>query len=46
MSLVKENKVNPDLAKERMKCTFKTTEFTNWWYGGQELVERRRKIGT
>lgn len=37
--------VNPDLVKERNKCTFDKEEFTRWWYGGEEELKRKRLIG-
>lgn len=45
MTLVKKLKVNPDLQKERNKCSFKTEELTNWWYGGAKNVEEKRWKG-
>lgn len=41
----RSNKVNPDLANERKKCSFNTEEFTNWWYGGAKKVEEKRARG-
>lgn len=37
--------VNPYLAKERAKCTFDVEEFTNFFDGGKENTEKRRRIG-
>lgn len=45
MSVVKKTNINPDLDKERQKCTFNTVEFTNWWYGGVKEVEKKRWQG-
>lgn len=38
-------KVNPDLEKEREKSSIDKSEFTNWWHGGAQKVELKRKIG-
>lgn len=38
-------KVNPDLEKERQKCSFNGEELTNWWYGSAAEVQKRRAIG-
>lgn len=45
MSSTKKITLNPDLALERKKCSFKTEEFTNWWYGGAKNVEEKRWKG-
>lgn len=45
MNSVKKSGVNPDLVGERKKCSFKTADFTNWWYGGEKNVEKKRWIG-
>jgi acyl-CoA oxidase len=37
--------VNPDLAKEREKCTFKTLELTHFLDGGVEKYNERRERG-
>ena len=39
------NKVNPDLAKERGKGSFDTTELTYLLHGGQQKTERKRFLG-
>ena len=39
------NKVNPDLAKERAKASFDTTELTYLLHGGQQKTERKRFLG-
>lgn len=41
----KKTTVNPDLANERKKCSFNTSEFTNWWYGGEKKVAEKRSRG-
>ena len=38
-------KVNPDLAKEREKASFNTTELTYLLDGGQQKTERKRFLG-
>ena len=38
-------KVNPDLAKERAKASFDTTELTYLLHGGQQKTERKRFLG-
>lgn len=40
-----ENKINPDLIKERKKCTFNTEELATWWNGGREMLLKKRKLG-
>lgn len=42
----KKDNVNPDLDNERKKCSFQTSEFTNWWFGGSKNVEVKRFRGT
>lgn len=37
--------VNKDLKDERDKINFNIAEFTNWFYGSEEKVKDRRKIG-
>lgn len=39
------DKINPDLLKERKKCTFNTEELAIWWNGGREMLLRKRKLG-
>ena len=38
-------KINPDLAKERGKASFDTTELTDLLYGGRQKTERKRFLG-
>ena len=38
-------KVNPDLAKERAKASFDTTELIYFLHGGQQKTERKRLLG-
>lgn len=45
MEIVKKNTVNRDLAKERERCTFQTSELTHWWDEGEDKVKEKRKIG-
>jgi len=37
--------VNKDLEKERMTCTFKLEELTNFLDNGAENTDKRRKLG-
>lgn len=37
--------INPDLAKERQKCTFDIEEFSQYWYGDQNKLEEKRQRG-
>lgn len=37
--------VNPDLVKERSKCTFNPTELTHLLDGGAKKTEERRSRG-
>lgn len=39
------DKINPDLQRERDKCTFNVTELTNFIDGGVINTEERRKRG-
>lgn len=39
------SKINPDLQEARDKVTFKTEEFTNWYYGGVDKVKEKRFFG-
>lgn len=34
--------INPDLEKERQKCSFDVEEFTRYWYG-DKLEEKRAR---
>lgn len=43
--MVPLNSINLDLKNERTKCTFDKSEFTNWWYGGADKVDQKRRIG-
>jgi acyl-CoA oxidase len=38
-------KVNEDLLRERAKCTFDTTELTNFIDGGKQGTAERRELG-
>lgn len=38
-------KVNPDLLKERKKCTFNVEELTTWWCNGQQKLKEKRERG-
>jgi len=38
-------KVNEDLQKERLKCTFNTEELTNFLDGGADKTLNRRNLG-
>ena len=38
-------KMNPDLANERGKASFNTTELTYLLYGGRQKTERKRFLG-
>jgi hypothetical protein len=39
------SKVNPDIQEERKRVQFNVEEFTNWFYGGKENVDRKRSLG-
>lgn len=39
------NRVNPDLQKERDTCTFSIKELTNILDGGPEKTRRRKELG-
>lgn len=39
------SKINPDLLKERQKCTFNTWELTHLLDGGKEKTEERKVRG-
>lgn len=39
------NKCTEDIARERRKCSFSTTELTHFWDGGAEHTERRKQFG-
>lgn len=41
----KQEKINPDLLRERQKCTFKTIELTHVLDGGKDKTEERRSRG-
>lgn len=45
MTTTSVNPVNPDLQKERSKCTFEQAEFTRWWYGGEKKLQEKRLRG-
>ncbi len=38
-------KISKDLAEERENVPFEIKELTNWYYGGEEKVEKRRFFG-
>lgn len=40
-----KNKVNPDLERERKKCTFNTQELTHLLDGGPEKTAERKERG-
>lgn len=40
-----KNKVNPDLQKERDRCSFNVTELTNIIDGGADKTDERKKRG-
>lgn len=40
-----KTKVNPDLQRERDKCSFNITELTNLLDGGAAMTEERRRRG-
>jgi hypothetical protein len=40
-----KQKVNPDIAKERNKCSFNKEELTWLFDGGKEKTAVRRKLG-
>lgn len=37
--------INPDLEKERQKCTFDVEEFARYWTGGQAKLDEKRARG-
>lgn len=39
------SKVNKDLQDERDKVSFDVSEFTNWYYGGEDNVQEKRFLG-
>lgn len=39
------DKCTEDIARERKKCSFSSTELTHFWDGGVELTERRKLLG-
>lgn len=41
-----KTKVNPDLERERKKCTFNTQELTHLLDGGPEKTAERKERGT
>lgn len=43
--LYNSDRVNPDLAKEREKCTFDVEELSRYWIGDQTKLEEKRARG-
>ena len=39
------SRINPDLARERGKASFDTTELTYLLHGGREKTERKKFLG-
>lgn len=39
------DKMNPDLVKERQKCSFDVEEFARWWNGGDKKLQEKRDRG-
>lgn len=37
--------VNPDLANERIKCTFDREEFARYWLDGEQKLQEKRARG-
>lgn len=37
--------INPDLEKERQKCTFDVEEFARYWIGDQTKLDEKRARG-
>lgn len=37
--------INPDLDKERRKCTFNVEELARYWYGDQTKLDEKRARG-
>lgn len=37
--------INPDLEKERKKCTFDVEELAKYWIGDQQKLEEKRARG-
>lgn len=44
-NVILNNKVNPDLDKERQICSFNVEEFSSWWLGGDKKLQEKRKRG-
>lgn len=38
-------KINPDLAREREKCTFDVEELATYWIGDKQKLEEKRARG-
>lgn len=38
-------KINPDLARERQKCTFDREELATYWIGDKQKLEEKRARG-
>ena len=39
------SEMSSELREERVKVKFNVDEFTNWYYGGAENLERKRSLG-
>lgn len=39
------SKISKELKEERDKVKFNVEEFTNWFFGGAELVKEKKYIG-
>lgn len=37
--------INPDLKKERLKCSFDVEEFARYWIGSQAKLDEKRARG-
>lgn len=37
--------LNPDLDRERRRCTFDVEELARYWYGGQNKLDEKRARG-
>lgn len=38
-------KINPDLLKERKKCSFNVEELATWWCNGPQKLKEKRERG-
>lgn len=45
MPAVERSKINPDLEKERTKCSFDVEEFAQYWIGGRAKLDEKRARG-